>query len=90
MQSLNNKKIISILQPHFLPYIGYFDLIYKSDLFIFLDSVQYDHRSWQQRNQIKTNSGAEFITMPVENKKLSKQILNKVKIFEKKKILQKF
>ena len=84
MQYQVNKKI-SIIQPHFLPYIGYFDLISKSDLFIFLDSVQYDHRSWQQRNKIKTNLGEEFITMPVMNKKLSKQKLKDVRIFEKKK-----
>ena len=85
MLSQNKKKIISILQPHFLPYLGYFDLISKSDLFIFLDNVQYDHRSWQQRNKIKTPNGEIFITLPVTNAGLSKQKLNSVKIFEKKK-----
>ena len=61
MLSQNKKKIISILQPHFLPYLGYFDLISKSDL-LFLDNVQYDHRSWQQRNKIKTPNG-EFLLL---------------------------
>ena len=41
---------ISISQPTFLPYEGYFELINYVDKFVFLDSVQFDKRSWQQRN----------------------------------------
>ena len=39
----------------FLPWIGYFSLIKKVDKFIFLDSVQFDKRSWQQRNKIRNH-----------------------------------
>ena len=53
------------MQPTFLPWIGYFAMIDRSDVFVFLDSVQFAKRSWQQRNQIKTASGAQWITMPV-------------------------
>ena len=51
-------KKVAIMQPTFLPWIGYFSLIDKVDEFIFLDNVQFDKRSWQQRNKIKTKTGA--------------------------------
>jgi hypothetical protein len=56
--------IVSIMQPTYLPWLGYFDLIDQVDLFIFLDNVQFAKRSWQQRNQIKTPHGMEWLTVP--------------------------
>lgn len=64
MQSKN--KIISIMQPTFLPWLGYFNMIKKSDIFVFFDDVQVTKRSWQTRNRIKTSSGEHFITIPVK------------------------
>lgn len=55
------------MQPTFLPWIGYFAMIDRVDEFVFLDSVQFAKRSWQQRNQIKTPNGAQWITMPVSS-----------------------
>jgi len=46
-------KTTSICQPHFFPWIGYFNMIDNSDEFIFLDNVQYNRRSWQNRTYIK-------------------------------------
>ena len=46
-------KVSSICQPHFFPWIGYFNMIDNSDEFIFLDNVQYNRRSWQNRTYIK-------------------------------------
>ena len=48
--------IIAISQPTFLPYEGYFALIKKVEKFIFLDNVQFDKRSWQQRNYLTINN----------------------------------
>lgn len=45
--------IISISQPTLFPWIGYFDIIQKSDIFVFLDNVKFEKRSWQMRNRIK-------------------------------------
>lgn len=56
---------VAIMQPTYLPWIGYFDLMDSCDLFIFLDCVQFDKRSWQQRNRIKTANGELFLTVPV-------------------------
>ena len=49
--------ITAIMQPTFIPWIGYFDMIDKVDHFIFLDSIQLTKRSWQVRNKIKTAKG---------------------------------
>lgn len=51
MQKVNTL-IASIMQPSFLPWLGYFNLIRKSDIFVFLDNVQFEPRSWQHRNRI--------------------------------------
>ena len=57
------KKTIAIMQPTFLPWLGYFYMIDKADEFVFLDNVQFDKRSWQQRNKIKTPNGDDWITV---------------------------
>ena len=61
-------KNIAIMQPTYLPWIGYFAMIDRVDEFVFLDSVQFEHRSWQQRNQIKSANGALWLSIPVQIK----------------------
>lgn len=56
---------IAVMQPTYLPWIGYFDLMDQVDLFVFLDNVQFVKQSWQQRNRIKTPKGLEWLTVPV-------------------------
>ena len=48
-------KVVSICQPHFIPWIGYFNMIFNSDEFVILDNVQYNRRSWQNRFHIRDN-----------------------------------
>ena len=59
---------IAIMQPTFLPWVGYFALMERVDHFVLLDSVQFARRSWQQRNRIKTAQGELMITVPVKKK----------------------
>lgn len=61
-------KTAVIMQPTYLPWIGYFDLMDQSDYFVFLDSVQFEKRSWQQRNRIKTSAGELQLSVPVLTK----------------------
>ena len=56
---------VAIMQPTYLPWSGYFGLLNSVDLFVYLDSVQFDKRSWQQRNQIKSVNGPQWLTVPV-------------------------
>jgi hypothetical protein len=55
----------AVMQPTYLPWLGYFDLIDQSDVFVFLDTVQFTKQSWQQRNRVKTPQGAAWLTVPV-------------------------
>jgi hypothetical protein len=56
---------VAISQPTYLPWLGYFDLIDQVDAFVFLDSVQFEKQSWQQRNRIKTPAGLQWLIIPV-------------------------
>ena len=80
--------VLSILQPSFIPWIGYFDIIRKSDFVIFLDHVQFNKRSWQQRNSIKTSNGSLFLTVPVLTKSKFHQKINEVKIDNTKNFIE--
>ena len=57
--------IYSVHQPQYLPWLGFFDKINKSDCFVFLDNVQYKHREFQNRNKIRTKDGWMWLTVPV-------------------------
>jgi hypothetical protein len=57
--------IVAIHQPQFMPWQGYFDKIMKSDIFIFLDNVQFKKNEFQNRNKIKTAQGWMWLTVPV-------------------------
>ena len=56
----------AIMQPTYLPYLGYFELIAAADVFVFLDDVQLARRSWQSRNRILTASGELMLTVPTK------------------------
>jgi hypothetical protein len=54
------------MQPTYLPYLGYFQLMAASYVFVFLDDVQFARRSWQSRNRILTAQGELILTAPVK------------------------
>ena len=56
---------VAIHQPHYLPWLGYFAKWAAADLFVFLDTVQFEKNGWQNRNRIKTRDGARWLTVPV-------------------------
>jgi len=57
--------IVSVHQPQYMPWLGYFDKIDRSDLFVFLDTVQYKKNEFQNRNRIKNDKGWQWLTVPV-------------------------
>ncbi|MEI7024962.1 WbqC family protein [Paenibacillus sp. y28] len=65
-----------IMQPTFLPWSGYFQLMARADVFLFLDDVQFDSRSWQQRNRIVLDGSERFLTVPVRTKNKRGQLLH--------------
>lgn len=58
--------IISIIQPVYMPWLGYFEQMAYADHFVFLDDVQYTRHDWRNRNRIKTVSGPIWLTAPVK------------------------
>lgn len=61
--------IVSIHQPQYLPWPGYFYKILKSDVFVLYDTVQYPRgKHFGNRNQVKTANGPTWLTVPVLNR----------------------
>ena len=58
-------RVAAIMQPTYLPYLGYFQLIAAADVFVFLDDVQFARRTWQQRNRILGAAGEVMLSVPV-------------------------
>jgi len=65
---------VAILQPSYLPWLGYFEQLAHADVFVFLDDVQYTRSDWRNRNRIKTPRGPAWITVPVQRTGLQKTI----------------
>lgn len=55
-----------ILQPGYLPWLGFFEQMWKSNAFVFYDDVQFDKNGWRNRNRIKTAQGVQWLTVPVK------------------------
>lgn len=56
---------VGILQPSYLPWLGYLEQIARCDVFVLYDDVQYDKGGWRNRNRIKTPNGPLWLTVPV-------------------------
>ncbi len=56
-----------ILQPSYVPWRGFFDLVHRADVFVFYDDVQYDKHGWRNRNRVKTPQGTQWLTIPVQS-----------------------
>lgn len=56
---------VGVIQSNFLPWLGYFDFVRETDLFIIHDDLQYTKGDWRNRNRIKTPRGLKWITVPV-------------------------
>ena len=77
--------VISIHQPNFIPWIGYFHKIIHSDIFVLLDTVLFSKGSFTNRNKIKLSNGTDsWLTVPVITSKHQKQAINNVLIDYKK------
>jgi hypothetical protein len=69
---------VTIHQPDFMPWLGFFDRWRASDLFIVLDDVQFLRRGWHHRDKIKTAAGPIWITVPVQQKGKFEQPIREV------------
>jgi hypothetical protein len=72
--------VLSVHQPHYLPWLGFFDKIAHSDAFVYLDQVQYKVREFQNRNKIRTRNGAVWLSVPVITKGQGRQPIKDIAI----------
>jgi len=72
--SEQKERTLVILQPGYLPWLGFFDQVMRSDVFIFYDDVQFDKNGWRNRNRIKSPRGPQWLTVPVRVRSLSQLI----------------
>jgi len=80
---------VAIMQPTYLPWLGYFNMMVQADVFVLLDNVQFAKKSWQQRNRIKTQQGELMLTVPVLSaqrfhQRISETLVNTESQFAKK------
>jgi hypothetical protein len=54
-----------VLQPGYLPWLGFFDQMHWADTFVIYDDVQYTKNDWRNRNRIKGTNGPQWLTVPV-------------------------
>lgn len=56
-----------IMQPYFLPYIGYWQLLNAVDKFVVYDNIQFTNKSWIRRNRILENTKDSLFTIPLKS-----------------------
>lgn len=57
---------LGIMQPYFLPYVGYFQLIASVDQFIIYDNIKYTKKGWINRNRMLKNGSAAIFSLPIK------------------------
>jgi hypothetical protein len=73
--------IVAMMQPSFLPWQGFFELVWRSETFILLDDFQFSNQSYHQRNRLFVAPGAvDWWTVPVHKAQASKMPLTRVRI----------
>ena len=65
---------LGIMQPYFLPYIGYWQLLNAVDTYILYDDVNYINRGWINRNRILINGAPSYLTIPLNGASQNKKI----------------
>jgi hypothetical protein len=66
--------IVTVHQPHFMPWLGYLHRMAQADLFILLDHVQFERRNYQNRTRIRFGEEARWLTVPVEQRSQKERI----------------
>lgn len=68
------RRTLVVMQPTFLPWAGYFNLMAQADDFVFLDDVQLEKQSWQTRNRLAFGGQALWLPVPVRHTHLAQTI----------------
>jgi hypothetical protein len=84
---------IAIMQPYFMPYIGYFQLINAVDKFVIYDNIKYTKKGWINRNRILVNGKDQYISLPLKKDSdylnIDERVLSDSWVNERRKLLNK-
>lgn len=69
--------IVAAHQPHYLPWLGYLDKLAKADVFVVMDDLQYEPQNYINRQRVKINSGATWLTVPLRRGSQDDTVLDK-------------
>jgi hypothetical protein len=67
-------KTVAVMQPYLFPYLGYFQLIDASDVFVFYNDVDFITQGWINRNRILVNGKPNLFTVPCSNASQNEKI----------------
>lgn len=83
---------LAIMQPYFLPYIGYFQLIAAVDLFVIYDHIKYTKKGWINRNRFLLNGSDAMISLPLKRDSDSLDVVERelASDFDRTKLLSQF
>ncbi len=71
---MEKDRTLVVLQPGYLPWLGFFDQMLRADTFVLYDDVQFDKNGWRNRNRIKSPTGPHWLTVPVRINSVSQRI----------------
>jgi hypothetical protein len=83
---------LAIMQPYFLPYLGYFQLIAAVDKFIIYDNIKYTKKGWFNRNRMLLNGSDAIFSLPLKKDSDCLQVVERELSgnFERTKLLNQF
>jgi hypothetical protein len=67
-------------QPNYIPWLGYFDLLDRADLWVWYDDVQYTRRDWRNRNRVAGDGDPVWLTIPVRGSDHRNKLIHEVEI----------
>jgi hypothetical protein len=65
---------VAILQPGYLPWLGYFEQMERADVFVHMDDVPFTRKDWRSRNRIRLHDKAHWLSVPVLKQPLGTSI----------------
>ena len=86
------KHVIAVMQPYFLPYIGYWQLIKKVDEFVIYDNIEFTKKGWFNRNRFLVNGEDALFTVAIKSDSDSLSVSERylAESFDREKLLRRF
>lgn len=72
--------VLVVEQPNYIPWLGYFDLVDRADVWVWYDDVQYTRRDWRNRNRVAAGGEPIWLTVPVLNQEHQDKLICEIEI----------